>query len=839
MGEFRLRGGTRVCDFVLSDREVDIIQGPLGSGKTRALCARVMRHAQQQRVSPVTGLRMSRWAMVRNCYDDETEILTEGRGWVLFKDLIEGERVAQLRNGVLEFVAPTYYYRAPYVGELVGFEGEGVDFRVTPDHRMWVSKLRGRKREWGDFEFRLARDIFGNSDFRVARSAKWVGEDVGRSVEFCEWLGFFFAEGSAGVYRCGDGVTRWQCVITQIKPEGAEYGRRLFVAAGLPMSEHARPDNGVTLRLRTTASTRGLIDDLAGMGKATTKAVPEWLKRASPGHIRAFIKGFIAGDGHVRANGVTTAYTSSKALADDLQELALRCGMVANVSSRDRVGQAIAVGGGSFITAVEWAVTFVRDAKHRPRLKRGGYAGRYRGWYKEQYRGEVFCIEVPTHVVYVRRNGKAFWCSQTYPDLRRTTIRTWLEMFPEQVYGRFNWGQPPVHKLRFGDVFLEVDFFALDKAEDISKLRSTEYTGVAFNEIPFIEKEIFDEAHSRLRYPGADHGGSEWHGVIADANAPDEDHWLALMTGQVDFPPNMTDEERMQFAWPAAWGFHYQPPAVLERLDRNGRVTGYMVNSGAENLENLPKGYYDKMIPGKSKAWIDSRLRNVVALVVEGSAVWPMFKTDVHVATEALRPVPGHNVIVGLDFGRQPAAIFGQTFNNRVYVQYELLGFNEGASVFAPKVKRFLETHYRGYRVEIFGDPKGADKGQGDERTAYDIFASMGMTVVPAPVKQNMIETRVDAVGNVLNEMTDGRPRFVLSPLCRTLKVAMAGRYHLVKEEDGELKPKKDRYSNPADALQYMMLGMGEGRRLIGLEAVSRARPVQTNVRRRSLRRVV
>ena len=54
-GRFELDAGTMVCEFVLSNKEVDIIQGPIGSGKTRALCARVMRHAQQQRVSVLTG----------------------------------------------------------------------------------------------------------------------------------------------------------------------------------------------------------------------------------------------------------------------------------------------------------------------------------------------------------------------------------------------------------------------------------------------------------------------------------------------------------------------------------------------------------------------------------------------------------------------------------------------------------------------------------------------------------------------------------------------------------------------------------------------------------------
>jgi hypothetical protein len=221
------------------------------------------------------------------------------------------------------------------------------------------------------------------------------------------------------------------------------------------------------------------------------------------------------------------------------------------------------------------------------------------------------------------RMSRWFVARNTYPDLKTTTIRTWLEMLPEHIYGRFNWGQPPSHKIRFGDVALDVDFLALDKPEDVRKLRSTEYTGGAFNELPFIEKELFDESTSRLRYPGKDHGGSEWHGIIADANAPDEDHWLAIMTGQVDEPPGLTDDEKLAYVWPDHWGFYKQPAAVLEIRDEHKTIKGYEVNPDAENLKNLPPGYYQKQLFAKKKPWIDSRLRNVVALVVDGSPVYP------------------------------------------------------------------------------------------------------------------------------------------------------------------------------------------------------------------------
>lgn len=431
----------------------------------------------------------------------------------------------------------------------------------------------------------------------------------------------------------------------------------------------------------------------------------------------------------------------------------------------------------------------------------------------------------------------------TYPDLNRTTIRTWLEMFPEQVYGRLNRGQRLFHNVRFADVELEVDFLALDKPDDYNKLRSSEYTGIGWNELPFIPKELFDEGSSRLRYPGAEHGGSEWHGMIADANAPDEDHWLAMMTGQVDFPPNMTADEKNALLWPGHWGFHNQPPAVLEQFDKAGQVIGYEVNPLAENLHNLPPNYYDKMIPGKTKAWIDSRLRNVCVLVVDGSPVFPMFKREMHITREALRPAPNAPLSVGLDFGRQPAAIFVQEVDNRVYVQYELLGFNEGAVTFAPKVKHFIAQHYPDHvlsHVNFWGDPKGQDRGQADERTAYEIFAANGMKVRPPPgLKQNMISTRVDAVTSLLTTLDNvGRPRGVFSPLCRTLNVGMQGRYHLVREEDGVLKPCKDRYSNPADALQYVVLGLGEGRAMVGRGRSIAAEPVRVAGKRKSMRRV-
>jgi hypothetical protein len=139
----------------------------------------------------------------------------------------------------------------------------------------------------------------------------------------------------------------------------------------------------------------------------------------------------------------------------------------------------------------------------------------------------------------------------------------------------------------------------------------------------------------------------------------------------------------------------------------------------------------------------------------------------------------------------------------------------------------------------VYGDPKGRDKGVNDDSTGYEIYQSSGIRVMEPPgLKQNMISTRINAVAALLNEMEGGRPRFVLSPACRTLKIAMAGRYHNQKDETGELKPNKDRYSHIADALQYACIGLGEGRRMIGLDPIGLLRPVRAFAKRKSMRRV-
>src|ERR1700744_2428906 len=212
------------------------------------------------------------------------------------------------------------------------------------------------------------------------------------------------------------------------------------------------------------------------------------------------------------------------------------------------------------------------------------------------------CMKIYLHAIEQRQGygGKrrSRWAvvRTTYPELKNTTIKTWLDWFPENQYGRMYWDRPMRHEVRIGDVELDVHFLALDDEKDIQKLRSLELTGVWFNELEFVGKMIFDEAESRTgRYPSMKDGGSSWDGVIADMNAPNEDHWLPQMTGEAPPADDLTEDEIALLKMPDNWAYFVQPPALIEVRSPDGKsIVGYKMNPLAENQRWLKEGYYEE-----------------------------------------------------------------------------------------------------------------------------------------------------------------------------------------------------------------------------------------------------
>jgi hypothetical protein len=92
---------------------------------------------------------------------------------------------------------------------------------------------------------------------------------------------------------------------------------------------------------------------------------------------------------------------------------------------------------------------------------------------------------------------------------------------------------------------------------------------------------------------------------------------------EVPVPVGAPSADILMRGRPAGWAYFVQPPALLEIRSPDGRtVTGYKENPAAENRHWLKPGFYEEKMQGKTKAWIDSRLRNQIVYVIDGTPVF-------------------------------------------------------------------------------------------------------------------------------------------------------------------------------------------------------------------------
>jgi len=411
----------------------------------------------------------------------------------------------------------------------------------------------------------------------------------------------------------------------------------------------------------------------------------------------------------------------------------------------------------------------------------------------------------------------------TGPQLKTTTIKTWLDWFPEETFGPFRWGVPFTHHIMVGDIDMECIFLALDSEEDIRKLLSLELTGIWANEAREMPKSIIDACTMRCgRFPSMREGGPTWYGMIADTNAPEDDHWWPIMSGDAPLPEFMTSQEALMLRKPEGWKFYNQPAAMIEVKNEDGDVTSYEMNPLAENSANLTPEYYRKIIAGKKKDWIDVYIMNRLGTVSEGKVIYPDFNDQVHISKDELSVAAGRTIYVGLDFGFHPAAIFAQRFGRGQWnVIDEIVADDLSTPAFAREIKTRLKELMTDDRQEIriYGDPAGDQRtpGREDKATSFKILKNNGIVARPAPT--NDPAQRIEAVKQVIDRMIDGRPALLVSPKCVTLKKGFTSGYcrrriNAKGPPRYEERAAKNKFSHPHDALQYLFLGAGEGRAL-------------------------
>ncbi|MBZ0158406.1 MAG: hypothetical protein K8I29_19585 [Alphaproteobacteria bacterium] len=755
------------------------------SGKSSAMLWEIIRRGHEQKPGR-DGIRRTRWAVVRNCYDDQTEILTESRGWQLFKDLREGEKVATLKEGKMVFEAPSYYYAARYTGEMIGIGNDSMDLLVTPDHKLYVSRINGRTKGRSEWLFQKAQDIYGRTNYEFTMESGWEGKPPGYPVDFFEFLGFWFAEGYAGIYRYGR--DHYRLVVSQ--KNHTAYTEGLLLKAGLRYGKY-QVTNGFQYSIRMNDFTRYLTEELRRFGKSKTKYLPQWIKEAPPEHLRAFLHGYIMGDGKFRGykKETTRFYTASKSLADDLQEIALKAGYGVIVRKH--------------LNREEYILTLLTNGRMTPQPKQSH-------WYRQEYDGMVYCVEVSTHIVMVRRGGKPLWCSQTYPQLKDTTIRTVLDWLPPTIFGNHRVADHEYVITGFKDCHIELMFRALDKPEHVSNLLSLELTGGWINEAREVPKPIIDALDGRIdRYPSVRDGGCTWTGLIMDTNPPDEDSWWYKYF-ELDKPENAELFKQPSGLSPEAenimtWKEYEQYERDLEEKGESLIIPG------------LKPDYYTNLAMGKPDDFVRVYVKGQYGFVKEGKPVYEhSWNEDIHVAKETIRPIQGREIILAFDFGLTPACAVCQiTPRGYFNVLDELTSDGMGLQQFIKNLLAPLITSkYHGFPLIAVGDPAGEQRAQSDEKSCVDILRQEEFKNIRL-ARTNALVARIGAVEAFLSRLTDGRPTFQLDPGCRVIRKGFNGGYRYRKIHGSDNKyspePEKNFFSHIMNALEYAALHVGDG----------------------------
>jgi len=349
------------------------------------------------------------------CYDDQTEVLTR-KGWKLFKDVAPEDEIAtrQLGSARIIYAKPTALMSYYYEGPMYCVEQRRIDLCVTPNHRMLTSY---KKRDGSEaMRFEVAGEILHKCN-RYHLTCDWEEEEASSfilpayhylnggyipelrpavEIPMDDWLcflGWYIAEGTLD--RTGKKAPGRINVNQNIGPSSdrvAAAFRRIADTIECSYGTYQfRDRRQIAHYLYSTQ----LAVYLRQLGTSLKKHIPREFLALSRRQLRILFDALMDGDGTWmdREQQYGRYYTSSRQLADDVQEIALKLGLSANVS---KFGEEYRVN----ITR-----TTVFQVNQQPEDPND---------WLEDYTGEVYCCEVPGDgIIMVRRNGKPIWCGNS------------------------------------------------------------------------------------------------------------------------------------------------------------------------------------------------------------------------------------------------------------------------------------------------------------------------------------------------------------------------------------------------------------------------------------------
>lgn len=209
----------------------------------------------------------------------------------------------------------------------------------------------------------------------------------------------------------------------------------------------------------------------------------------------------------------------------------------------------------------------------------------------------------------------------------------------------------------------------------------------------------------------------------------------------------------------------------------------------------------------------------------DGKPVYEDFNKSIHVR-EGVKPEPGVPLLLGFDFGLTPAAILCQLSGRRLLVLQEFIETNGSISKLAPVIYNYLKLNCLPWlngddKIYSYIDPAGFQRAQTDERTCADVLREYGFTkILPGPITW---EQRRKSVEHYLTKVYgEGAGLVIDQDNCPILIEGFNGGYRYPEKateiEPTVIRPLKNKYSHPHDALQYVCAGSIQLKKTYGIE---------------------
>ena len=363
------------------------------------------------------------------CHDDQTEFLTIS-GWKNGKDLSESDEIAtRSPTGKFMWQKPMEVHSYPHEGKLLYYKAKGLDFMVTPEHRLLLTNHQFED-EWFETAERLQANKHDHNVAVVRTSKSWCGEipcfvgrdgswnyvtipgnpvhqrwpdrkkNPDRNISLRDWvafLGLYVSEGSCNGVMSG--VRRGGRVSISQMETSKHIGTIKALLQRMPFDWQY---NGKVFRIGDVELAKLLFP----LGNKYTKELPEWIMNLPCRYLEVLWKFALMGDGHVTEKGYRQYATVSPKLAGQFQELLQKCGRSASILVLRSYGKEPQMKDGRPVKATT-PCFLVSERRSRcstvPIPK------------EINYDGMVYCVSVPNGTTYTRRNGYAIWSGNSVP----------------------------------------------------------------------------------------------------------------------------------------------------------------------------------------------------------------------------------------------------------------------------------------------------------------------------------------------------------------------------------------------------------------------------------------